>query len=509
MEKKQNGMKGNFLFLVFLYISSALYGQGLMDRQLEYGKFQIGFQSIKTIDFTRPSLVSAPSQSKESRGRSIQLYVWYPATGPGKSTMKYQDYLSLQSEGGAQNLSSLKKVFYKSLSELGGDTTLFEPVFKNLVQSNVKAIKDLLPAAGEFPLVIYSDQLHLQHLMCEYLASHGYIVVSPGLQGTYSTAMDFNLIGMETGVADLSFALGYMRSHFKIQRNFAIMGIGFNATLALAMQMRNPDARAMISLEGGITTGFEEALIQRSSYYHLEKITGSMLIIHTPHPDVKPELTYKYKHAEKVYQSYPQSSEFYFLNYGIWERRLKNILPKANKGNTWSSFEYAAQSVQLYLNWKLKLDEKSKSKLFKNDWPIDLVQTSIRPAVPLPPGLYELTAVWERQGIDSLRTIFQSRKVYDEQPFNFSTFFQLSQQMVSQGKYKDLLGWASLFADTYPEAAVPHSLQGRAHLELNNKTEARWNYEKALSLLDQDPELNDEEKKYYKQAIENRITSLN
>ena len=234
-----------------------------------------------------------------------------------------------------------------------------------------------------------------------------------------------------------------------------------------------------------------------------------MLIIHAPHPDVKPELTYKYKYAEKVYQSYPQSSEFYFLNYGIWERSLKNILPKANKGNTWSSFEYAAQSVRLYLDWKLKTDEKSKSKLFKNDWPADLVQTSIRPAVSLPPGLNELTTIWQNHGIDSLRTIYQSRKEFDDQPFDFSTFFQLSQQLVSQGKYQDLLAWASLFADTYPQAAVPHSLQGRAHLELNNKADAKWNYEKALSLLDNDPELNDGEKKFYKQAIENRITSLN
>ena len=234
-----------------------------------------------------------------------------------------------------------------------------------------------------------------------------------------------------------------------------------------------------------------------------------MLIIHAPHPDVKPELTYKYKYAEKVYQSYPQSSEFYFLNYGIWERSLKNILPKANKGNTWSSFEYAAQSVRLYLDWKLKTDEKSKSKLFKNDWPADLVQTSIRPAVSLPPELNELTTLWQNQGMDSLRSIYQSRKEYDDQPFDFSTFFQLSQQMVSQGKFQDLLAWAALFANTYPEAAVPHSLQGRAHLELNNKSDAKWNYEKALSLLDNDAELNDGEKKYYKQAIENRITSLN
>lgn len=496
-------MKIKLVFLLFCCGLNSLWSQGLMDHQMTYGKFQVGFKSIKAFDLSRPSLV--PDHS--APGRAMQMYVWYPVDVPGKSQMTYQDYLSIQSPD--QTFSSSKKVFYKSLSDLGGDTTLFEPVFESLAKSKVKAFKDASVAKGEFPLVIYSDQVHLQQLMCEYLASHGYIVVSPGLQGTYSPAMEYNLIGVETGVVDLSFTLGYMRSHFKVTQNFAVMGIGFNATIDLALQMRNPDAAAMISLEGGITTGFEEALIQRSPFYNLQKITGSMLIIHAPHPDVKPELTYKYKYAEKVYQSYPQSSEFYFLNYGIWERSLKNILPKANKGNTWSSFEIAAQSVHLYLDWKLKTDEKSKSRLFKNDWPADLVQTSIRPAVPLPPGLNELTTIWQNQGMDSLRTIYQTRKEFDDQPFDFSTFFQLSQQMVSQGKYQDLLSWASLFADTYPETAVPHSLQGRAHLELNNKTDAKWNYEKALSLLDKDAELNDGEKKFYKQAIENRINSLN
>lgn len=144
-----------------------------------------------------------------------------------------------------------------------------------------------------------------------------------------------------------------------------------------------------------------------------------------------------------------------------------------------------------------------------NDWPQELVQTTLRPAVPMPPDLEQLKEVWELKGIDSLGMIYQNLRKYDDQPFGFGSFYQLSQKMIEKSRFGDLLSWALLFADAHPASAIPYSLQGRARLELGNKLEARKNYEQALSLLDQDPELNQEEKNYFKQAIKNRINTLN
>lgn len=357
----------------------SLNAQDVFQSDLAHGKYPVGFKSVQTTDYTRASLQTGKPQSV---GRAMQLYIWYPAEKANTSQLLYSDYLTYR----FRQAQALRAGFFHSVAELGGDTTLFQAVYTQMAKSKTKAYREAKIAPGQFPLVIFPDQVHLQNILCEYLASCGFIVVSPVIQGPFAEPMQYDPAGIETGVADMQFALGYLRKNFPVQRDFAAMGLGFNATLALALQMRNPEVKAMVSLEGGITTTFEEGLIQRSPYFNLERCRAAMLVIHAPHPDVKPELVNKYKYAERVFQFYPQSSEFYFLNFGLWERHLKNILPKANRGNTWQSYTYAAQSIQWFLNSKLKQDEKAKTALFNPNEAKNIVNTSLIAAAVLPPA---------------------------------------------------------------------------------------------------------------------------
>lgn len=366
-------------FLCLALLGRPLEAQDVLSNDLVYGQYAVGFKTIQTIDYTRAPF-SVGSKIPNSAGRPMQLHIWYPAVKTTLVPMLYRDYLALR----FPQTQAIKAGFMQSVAELGGDTSLFQPIYPQLLQSKTLARKEAKIAPGQFPLLLFPDQVHLQHHLCEYLASWGFIVVSAGIQGTFSSPMEYTAAGIETGVADLEFALGYLRKNYPVKRHFAAMGIGFSATLALALQMRNPEMQAMISLEGGITTPFEEALIQRTPYFDLKRVTAPLLVIHAPHPDVKPELVDKYKYAERIFQSYPQSSEFYFLNFGLWERHLKNILPKANHGNTWQSFAQAAQSIQWFLHWKLNQQEKARAALLRNDEPVEIVQTTVKAALPLP-----------------------------------------------------------------------------------------------------------------------------
>ncbi|HOY17228.1 MAG TPA: hypothetical protein PLC89_08045 [Haliscomenobacter sp.] len=485
------------LLLIGVFTTTSV-AQDLLSSNLTYGKYQVGFKAVQTLDHTRPSLTS-----QSSAGRAMQLYIWYPAEKVSTQPMRYKDYL-VHRFGNAS-----RSTFFTNISELGADTTLFTPVFPTLINSTTRAYHAAPLAKGVFPLIIYPDQIHLQNVLCEYLASQGFIVASPVIKGTFSEPMQYNPAGIETGVADLQFALGHLRNNYAVKRDFAVMGIGFNATLALALQMRNPDAKALVSLEGGITTGFEEGLIQRSPYYDLERCNASMLVIHAPHPDVKPEIVDKYKYAERIFQHYPQSAEFYFLNFGIWERSLNNILPKANRGNTWQSFEYAAESIQHYLKWKLDQDATAKVALLDESWPNDIVETSIKTAAALPPSNETLLELLKTTGFEALVSLYVERKKNDPQPFSFGSFYQIAQQLIGQSAYAQLLDWSKFYAEAYSNSAIPYTLQGRANLELGNKTEARALYEKALALLENDADLNAGEKSFFKTAIENRIESLN
>jgi len=491
-----------YILGLLLISTSVSKGQAIFSNDLSFGPHPIGFKAVQTIDYTRAPL---PSDTKTPpAGRAMHLHIWYPAEKTTATPMLYRDYLALR----FPKTASIRNGFMQSVAELGGDTSLFQPVYSQLVQSKTPARQGVKIASGHFPLVLFPDQVHLQNSLCEYLASWGFIVASPSVQGTFSSAMQYNVAGIETGVADLEFALGYLRKNYPVKRQFAAMGIGFSATLALALQMRNPEMQALVSLEGGITTSFEANLIQRSPYYELERCTAPMLVIHAPHPDVKPELVDRYKYAERIFQHYPQSSEFYFLNFGLWERHLKNILPKANHGNTWQSFAQAAQSIQLFLHWQLNQQEKAREALFQGNEPKEIVHTTLKPAVLLPSTYTELLDLLQKQGFTALADLYNERKKQDPQAFSFSSFFQIGQQLIGQNAYPQLLEWAKLFAEAYPQSAIPFTLQGRANLELGQKQEAKLQYEKALGLLPQDSELNEGEKTYYKSAIESRINSL-
>ena len=46
--------------------------EDLLSSNLTYGKYQVGFKAVQTLDPTRPSLTG-----QSSPGRAMQLHIWY------------------------------------------------------------------------------------------------------------------------------------------------------------------------------------------------------------------------------------------------------------------------------------------------------------------------------------------------------------------------------------------------------------------------------------------------
>jgi hypothetical protein len=477
------------------------------NNNLHYGKYYVGFKTIYTHDLSRAAVAEQPANQK--KGRFMQVNIWYPAKHPGTAKpMQYKEYIDLlafQTSKEVKNATAIAtKQFFNNVAELKGDTSLLRKHFAILSESKTKAYKNAGAATGSFPLVIYSDYASNQNILCEYLASHGYIVVSTPMKGTYSAGFDYFIAGIESGVADLQFALAITRKEFPVRQSFAIMGLGITATTALGLQMRNPDAAGVISLEGGITTTFEFDLIRKSNYFDITRINKPILVIHAPHPDVKPELTNAYKYADRWLISFPQSSEFYFLNYGVWEAAMKGILGKA-PGDTRSGFESASMYVLNYLNTIFNDKEKRFVSLNVSE---AIARPSFKKGVPLPPSVDELVSIFIEKGIDEVKDIYKERKQADPEPFSFTTFYKVAEHLLGQKDFSRAAAWTSLFAEAFPFAAAPWFMSGRCQLELNNKKLAKDYYHKALTLLAGDKELSGAEKDFYKPIIEKRITEL-
>ena len=153
-----------------------------------------------------------------------------------------------------------------------------EEQLQRLLKTKTAAIKNA-PPTRRFPLVVYA---HIapsgNNIMCEYLASHGFVVATIPWKGTFEYNLDVGLTGVETQIKDIEFAIGLLRKDPNVDGNkIATIGMSFGAISTLGLQSRNSDVDALISLDGGIGSAFGAAVVQRTPYYSLSRISTPLL----------------------------------------------------------------------------------------------------------------------------------------------------------------------------------------------------------------------------------------
>ncbi|NNG22220.1 hypothetical protein [Telluria aromaticivorans] len=179
------------------------------------GPMPVGFQAVHQYDFSRTFLndhdpVTGRANTGE-RARPVQTLVWYPATGPGKA-MRYGDYLQLtgselhftrSAEQARAAADALIQGEY--VAESGAEQARQE------LLGAMRARRDAPALKGRFPVVIYVPSISAPAAenadLCEYLASHGYIVLASPSVGPRSREMPNTLEGAETGAADIGFLI--------------------------------------------------------------------------------------------------------------------------------------------------------------------------------------------------------------------------------------------------------------------------------------------------------------
>jgi hypothetical protein len=470
-------------------------------QQIEFyspGPYAVGYQHWGLKDISRSSISNA-----KKYGRELNIAVWYPTQEKSGKKASAPDYMADTWPSAGK---SIKAAFLHHLALLRADSSKADRLYTLWSQHPAKSIQNARPIGRALPLIVFPGDIALQSILAEYLASRGYIVLSPQTKGSYTHDMEYNLTGIESAVQDIQFALREVRTRFLVQPEYAFMGNGFQATNGLALACRDANLRAYISLEGGITTGFEQGLIQKNPYYQIRHIRAPMMIIHAPHPDVKPELTHQYKYADKYYQSYPESSEFYFLNFGFWDLMIPGVLPSQHRLQPAKSVQHAAQSIYQFLEAVLR---KSMS-IDRIQWEAPSISVSYdaRLSVPIPPTIEEVMQQVDEHGMGSFLTMYKSLTERDPQVYHFTDWYTIISRYIHRAEWVKAQQLASLFGEEYPSSGIPDMLLGRTYLELKDKALAKENYTEALRKLPDDTELNPQEKETIIQQIKIRLESL-
>jgi tetratricopeptide (TPR) repeat protein len=291
----------------------------------------------------------------------------------------------------------------------------------------------------------------------------------------------------------------------------AAMGTGMNASAGLAWMMRNPSIDALVSLEGGIITGYEYGLIQKSPYFDIYRVDKPLLVMHSPHEHVNPKLIEHYKYADRYVISLPQMREFYYLNFGVWEKTIPGILGPA-PGDTKLSYEWMAQYTLYFLDWKLKQGHHGisfyESTPERHGLSSDFLTYEFLPALDVPPTLNELLVLNQSEGFPAMMNEVKKYQQQDSTAFAFDTYVSIGQRLLTEKRFEDGARWAANFQELFPTAASAYTIAGRCYLELGKKTDAIAMYSNALRLLPSDSYLQPSDKDYLKGAIEARLQQL-
>lgn len=205
---------------------------------------------------------------RQLQGRTGVVHTWYPAA-ESKEVLRFSDYAG---SSGTQLRAFLNRV------------GLSGPTIDSLFSSRLFASSSPLPAPGVFPLVLIAhgngQDVVDQVILCEYLASLGFVVAAPPSPTLRLPMEREDQVGAfaEMQASDLDDAMGIVAKTLPVDRaRVGIVGHSFGARAALLLVMRQPEIDAIASLDGGIGTNTAVEHFRRTTSFRADAPVAAVL----------------------------------------------------------------------------------------------------------------------------------------------------------------------------------------------------------------------------------------
>lgn len=182
-----------------------------------------------------------------------QILTWYPAAGPG-AALRYADLMATRLTGLWTNLTPQQLQEGKARQQAQLIRRL-GPSGPGVLDAHLHATLQAPPAPGRFPLVVYAPGMggpaDENADLCEYLASHGYVVMASVGMGADGREVEETLAGVLPQVADIKALIGQaaVLTNADPQR-VALMGWSWGGLSILFAAEQIKQVAAVISLDG-------------------------------------------------------------------------------------------------------------------------------------------------------------------------------------------------------------------------------------------------------------------
>ncbi|MFN7119666.1 MAG: dienelactone hydrolase family protein [Saprospiraceae bacterium] len=358
--------------ILLLLLACGANAQSTLYQYLTMGKYPVGFQTFYEYDASRPAV---REQKEQTKGRFLQINIWYPATKKEGKVLTFKDFVDLSGKELDENSATNEQATLKAYLDWNGIADTARQDFITYLEKNQSLYTRLnAPVkAGNFPVVLLMHGSAATYaFMGAYLASQGYFVVQVPVKGTAAYELDYQLEakGLETQIIDYEYAINFIKQRFPYldYNQVAVAGLSFGGQSAVGLAIRHANIKAVISLDGGIGSDFGGTLLSRQSFYDINKIKAPILHLYNPNdPYTDLQWLKKYNAAHRTLVAFNNVEHQHFSAFGLLQKEISNdVTAKALQTST--AYEAILWYTQTFLDQHLKNKSNKMMQLSKKAW---------------------------------------------------------------------------------------------------------------------------------------------
>jgi dienelactone hydrolase len=210
---------------------------------------------------------ASPKPDAGEAARPIQTLIWYPAQKSSGKPMSVGDYVQLADTEIHFDLPDKEHNKWRSRLKESFDVPLW-------------AVRDAKAADGRYPVLIYApsdSSVSWENAdLCEYLASHGYVVLASPSMGVSTRDMTDDLEGINAQARDLSFLITFAAALPDVDSSrVAVLSWSWGGISSLFAAARDRRIHALVSMDGSMR--YYPGLVKRAADVHPEQMTIPLL----------------------------------------------------------------------------------------------------------------------------------------------------------------------------------------------------------------------------------------
>lgn len=453
------------------------------------GPHAVGLKVINQFDFSRAYLPGIDELGKPIQGersRPMQTLIWYPAQKPQGKFMTVGDYVQLIADEQA----------YEASARMETETSTKKDLASILAISTL-AVKDAPVQAGHYPVIIYAPSFGAESWenapLCEFIASHGYVVLASASEGTTMRTMEGGLTGANTQARDVAFLIAYAQTLPEADLSaIGVAAYSFGGFANLFSAARDSRIKAQVAIDG--TFRYAPGLVKQAGDVHPEQMTIPLLFIGgSQRPDPEGDLKgaagsdnvlYEWKHgpviaARMLHMNHQKFASIEHPHSAGVDSREQQVLV---------GWEWIARYVLEFLDGNLKHEAAALAFLERtpeeNGVPPATMSMSYRPAKGEAPSIEGFRAELGRRGFEHAGEIYT--EMHSENPgFQLEESIELNTWvywLIGQNHQKEALGLLKAYLLACPNSREVYYLFGQAYEKAGQHASAIESYERALKI---------------------------